>query len=102
MPYPMPFIPMLIVAFLIAAIFPAILKMCSQQEIIQDSHVPSVPEQTADLDLVIVDPFAEVPTYKMRTDEVRITTKFVEVGSSSEELAFDWIESPFDQSTPKE
>ncbi len=98
----MPFVPMLIVAFLIAAIFPALLKMCSQKEIDQDSHVPSVHEHTENHDLLIEDPFAEAPTYKRRTDEVRIKTKFVEIGSGSEELTFDWITSPFDQSTSKE
>jgi hypothetical protein len=102
MPYPMPFIPMLIVAFLIAAIFPTLLKMCRQQEIIQDSGDPSVPEQTENQNLLIEDPFAEMPTYTQQTDKVRITTKFVEVGSGTEELAFDWIRSPFDQSTSKE
>ena len=33
---------------------------------------------------------------------VRIVTKFVECGSTSEELSFDWIISPFPQKTKTE
>lgn len=40
------------------------------------------------------DPFAD-PTMEPPTGEVNITAKFVETGSGTEELGFDWIVTPF-------
>ena len=68
------------------------------------SHVPSLPKHTTNQDFPSVDPFsdvADVSALTPRTGDVRITTKFVEIYSGTEELSFDWI-VPFQQSTPNE
>jgi len=96
MPFPIPFLPMMVIAILIAAIFPTILKVCSRNEKVGDRRTPSLPAQT---NLSSVHPFSDLPdvsTLESRPDQVRVTTKFVEISSGTEELSFDWI-VPFEQ-----
>ena len=94
MPFSIPILPMMVVALLIAAILPAILNVRSRHDGGQDSVVPSAPKQTTEHELSSVDPFSEVPDVTAtgpQTDGVRISTKFVEITSGTEELSFDWI-----------
>jgi hypothetical protein len=104
MPYPIPFLPVLVVAILISAIFPTLLKVCGRLE--QDDHdqESSPPTETTNPDLSSEDPFSDrsgVVATTPRTAEVAIKVKFVECGSRTEELSFDWI-VPFQQAATKE
>ena len=104
MPYPIPFLPLMIVALLMSVTFSSLVNLCSSRERAHGSHVPSLPKHGTNQDLPSVDPFsdvADVGALTPRTSEVRVTTKFVEIYSGTEELSFDWI-VPFEQSTPKE
>ncbi len=104
MPFPIPFLPMMIVALLIASIFPAILKMCRHHEKAEDSYPSSLPPQTMNHESSSVDPFSEIPNGIVpptRADQVAIKVKFIECGSRTDELSFDWI-FPFKHSAPKE
>ena len=104
MPYPIPFLPMMVVAILMSVTFSSLMKLCSSREKAHGSHVPSLPQHATNQDFPSVDPFsdvADVSALTPRTGEVRITTKFVEIYSGTEELSFDWI-VPFEQSPPKE
>src|SRR6478735_2249150 len=70
----------------------------------QDSFVPTAPKQSSQQELSSEDPFSEVPDMTAtapQADGVRITTKFVEITSGTEELSFDWI-VPFEHAASKE
>lgn len=99
MPYPIPFLPMMVGAILMSVTFSSLMKLCTSREKAHGSHVPSLPKHATNQDFSSVDPFSDVPGVSALTP--RITTKFVEIYSGTEELSFDWI-IPFEQSTPKE
>ncbi|MBG7607642.1 MAG: hypothetical protein IZT59_06415 [Verrucomicrobia bacterium] len=48
------------------------------------------------------DPFSPdyIPSKPQGSSQVKITTKFVQITSGTEELAFDWIVAPFSLNTP--
>lgn len=92
MPFPVPFLPAILVVMLTSWVG-AKLWSCSN------------PEPTGKLKekvgvqphAVQGDPFPEGPGERARAAEatpVRITTKYVELGSGTEELKFDWIVEP--------
>lgn len=89
MPYPMPFLPVLVIAILISAIFPTLLKLCSRLERDDRDRRRSQPTEARNPDLLNEDPFSDRPG--ARTAEVVIEAKFVEFGSRPDELSFDWI-----------
>jgi len=104
MPFPIPFLPALAVAIVISAILPTLLKMCGRLG--QDDHDrgSSLPAETTNPDLSSEDPFSDQPgepATTSRTAEVAIKAKFVEYGSRTEELPFDWI-VPFEESVREE
>lgn len=47
-------------------------------------------------DVNFYDPFSDDPQSTERVPSVVAKTKFVEIGSGTEELGFDWIVSPFE------
>lgn len=104
MPYPIPFLPMMVVAILMSVTFSNLMKLCTSREKAHGSHVPSSPKHATNQDFSSVDPFSDVVDVSAltpRADDLRVTTKFVEIYSGTEELSFDWL-VPFEQSTPKE
>ena len=104
MPYPIPILPMIVVAILMSVTFSSLTKLCSSPGKDHGIQVPSLPTHATNQDFPNVDPFSDVAgvcALKPRTGDVRITTKFVEIYSGTDELSFDWI-VPFEQSTPKE
>ena len=104
MPFPIPFLPMIVVAILGASILPIILKMCSRHEKIKSARPSSLSPQTMNHKLSSADPFSDIPIGTVpapRDDHVAIKVMFIECGSKTDELSFDWI-VPFDHSTPKE
>lgn len=104
MPFPIPFLPMMVVAVLAASIIPAILRMCSRHEKAEHSHPSSQPSQTMNHESSSVDPFSDMPNATVPTpiaDQVAIKVKFIECGSRTDELSFDWI-VPFEQPASKE
>lgn len=87
MPFPFPFLPMLIVTLLISAIIPTLLRLCRPHKQEVRSRAPSLPIEGTTLD-----PFADLPgaaAAAPATKQVQIKTKFVECGSRTEELSFD-------------
>lgn len=58
MPFPIPFLPMMGIAILIAAIIPAILKVCSRDEKVEDRRTQSL---RAEMNFSCVDPYSDVP-----------------------------------------
>ncbi len=101
MPYPIPFLPMIIVAILMSDTFSSLMNLCGSREKAHGIHVPSLPKNATNQDFPSVDPFGDVADVSALTPRVRITTKFVEIYSGTEELSFNWL-VPFEQSTPKE
>ena len=99
MRFPIPFLPMLVVAVLISTIIPAFLRMCRPDERDERNRVPSPLKETSRTDLSSADPVSDPPDVagaSSTTDQVQIEVEFVECGSRTEELSFDWIE-PFEQ-----
>lgn len=99
MPFHIPFLPMLIVTVLISAIIPTLLRLCRPHEQEVRNRAPSRP-----IEVTTSDPFSDLPgaaAAAPATEQVQIKTKFVECGSRTEELSFDWI-VPFGESDPKE
>ncbi|MBK1884919.1 hypothetical protein JIN85_21090 [Luteolibacter pohnpeiensis] len=104
MPFPIPFLPMLVVAVLISAIIPTALTLRRTYEQEDRNRVPSPPYETPQGDLSSADPFSDSPSVAAdasTTDQIQIEVKFVEYGSRSEELSFDWI-VPFEQAALNE
>lgn len=95
---------MMVVALLTASVIPTILKMCSRQEKVERSHPSSLPSQTMNHESSSVDPFSDMPDATVPSpiaDLIAIKVKFIECGSRTDELSFDWI-VPFEQPASKE
>ena len=104
MPFPIPFLPMLVVAVLISMIIPSALRLCRPHEQEERNRAPSQPNETPQDDLSSADPFSYSPSVaagESPTDQIRIEVKFVDCGSRTEELSFDWI-VPFEQAALNE
>jgi len=103
MPFPDPiFFPIVLIAAIVAMIVPTCLKLIKK-----DSATPE-DQKKIDIQTHPVgydDPFSDNydPDLVDKVSKpVRIVTKFVECGSTTEDLSFDWIISPFPQKTETE
>lgn len=95
---------MTVIAILMSVTCSSLTKMCTSREKTLARHVPLLPTRAANQDFSSIDPFSDVANVSTPTpqaDDARITTKFVEIYSGTDELSFDWI-VPFEQSTSKE
>ena len=104
MPFPIPFLPMMVVALLTASIIPAILRMGIDHEKVDHSHPSSLPSQPMNSGWSSVDPFSDTPNAPVPPpipDQVAMKVKFIECGSRTDELSFDWI-VPFERPASKE
>lgn len=99
MPFPEPILPIALLAAIGAMIVPACLKAIkshstTSEKASQNTNVQNHP-------IGYDDPFSEHYNPDLADQEsepVRVVTKFVEVGSGTEELSFDWIRStPFSE-----
>ena len=96
MPFPDPITPMVLVAVAITALFSTCFRFLQNRA--SPEPKPQI-EETASGDEEY-DPFTnEIPKRDNSVPGIAIKTKFVEIGSGTEELSFDWIVAPFDFET---
>jgi hypothetical protein len=96
MPFPDPFLPMIIIAAgigYLSSLLPACFKKLDGDEsgLSLECMIPTARDGKH------YDPFADPPMAEPKDsrETVKITTKFVEITSGTEELGFDWIVAPF-------
>jgi hypothetical protein len=103
MPFPIPFLPVMAVALLTASIIPSKVRICSRHEKVDHSAPAALASQRMNHEPSNMDPFSDPPNATVLTpapDQVAIKVKFIECGSRTDELSFDWI-VPFDQPASK-
>ena len=97
MPFPDPLLPIALIAMLAAMIVPACFKLLNSGSSEEAFESPSEGLKEENSEYKKVEPFgdnAEPGPLERGEERLRIETKFVEVGSGTEELSFDWIVSP--------
>lgn len=97
MPFPIPFLPMVIVAVMASWVGSKLLHSCGQERARELQKQIHSRKDTLQDETLMADPFSDDPEQRVRAAEaapVRITTKHVEIGSGAEELKFDWILEP--------
>lgn len=92
MPFPDPIMPVLLVAVVITTVFSTCARYFQNRAAKEPrAQIEEVTSEDRDYD-----PFSDEPQPDERVPSIVIKTKFVEIGSGTEELGFDWIVSPFE------
>ena len=97
MPFPIPFLPMIVIALMASWVSSKLLNSCGQERAREMQRQTHGSKDALQDETLIADPFSDDPEQRARAAEaapVRITTKYVKIGSGTEELKFDWIVEP--------